>query len=125
MIRTTEILHLESLDLNFLYKMLIICIYSIKCVYKIMMLCMCCRVIQCKQWVKIFKCFLCRISTHLLRLIQYNNRIIRFYNIYRTSASKLISLIINNTGFLASSTLFHGCIKCLHIDNHDIYSGIT
>ena len=125
MIRTTEVLYLKSLNLNFLYKMLIICIYRIKCVYKIMMFRMCCRIIQCKQWIEIFKCFLCRISTHLLRFIQYNDWVICFYNINWASASKLVSLIINNTGFFASAALFHGCIKCLHIDNHDIYSGIT
>ena len=125
MVRTTEILYLKSLDLNFFYKVLIVCIHHIQCIYKIMMFCMCSRIIQCKQWIKVFKCFLRRISPHLLRLIQYNNRIIRFYNIYRTSASKLVSLIINNTSFLAFSSLFHGSIKSLHIDNHDIYSGIA
>ena len=64
-----KILDLKSLDLDFLYKMLIVCIHRIQCIYKVMMFCMCSRVIQCKQWIKVFKCFLRRISAHLLRLI--------------------------------------------------------
>ena len=84
---------------------------------------MSCRIIQCKQRIEILQRLLGNSAAHLLRFVQNDNGSVRLDNINRTAGTKLITLGINDTGFLTPAVLFQRRSKSLRIDNHYIDTG--
>ena len=117
---TTQVLHLETLYMNSLDKFLTVSIKSVKSIHSVMAGSVSSRIIQNKQRFESLYTSLCSLSLHFLRLVHYYNRIIGSYHVNRLSASELVTFRIDNTAFLASSTLFHRSRKCLCIYNHHV-----
>ena len=79
-----------------------------------------CRVVQCKQRVKVFQSLLGNSTTHFLRLVQNDDRSVCLDNINRATRTELVTLGVNNTSFFASSIFFQRGSESLRIDNHHI-----
>ena len=122
-IRTTEILNLKSLNLNFFYKSLIESVQSIQHVNKVVLRAMRCRIIDGEQRIEVFECLLRYVAPHFLRLVQDDNRSVCLDNVDRTTGCKLITLGIDDSRFLALAVLFERGCKRLRVDNHDVNTG--
>ena len=122
-IRTTEVLNLKSLNLNFLYKSLIESVQSIQHVNKVVLSAMRCRIVDGKQRIEVFKCLLRYVAPHFLRLVKNDNRSVCLDNVDRTTGCKLITLGIDNSRFLALAVLFQRGCKRLRVDDHDVNTG--
>ena len=63
------------------------------------------------------------IATHLLGLVQNDNRPVCLDDIDRPPGAKFITLRVNNSGFLALAVFLQGRCKGLGVDDHDIDAG--
>ena len=84
-VRAAEILHLKALDLDFLYKPLVVSVQRVKHIHKIMLLCVGRGVIQTEQRVEVFQRFLRDLAAHFLRLVKNDNRAVCLDNINRSA----------------------------------------
>ena len=120
LIGTTEVLNLKTLNLNLLNQSLVEGIQSIEHIHEVVLGLVGCRVVKTEQRIKVFKCLLGNVATHLLGFVQNDDRTVRLDNINRTARTKLISLGVDDSCFLGLAVLFEGGGKCLGIDNHYI-----
>ena len=102
-----KVLYLKALNLNLLNELLIERIQSIQYIDKVVLFGVCCRIVQAEQRIEVLQSFLRNLAAHLLRLVQNDDRSVRFDNVDRTARTELITFGINNTGFLTFAVLFH------------------
>ena len=81
------------------------------------------RIVQAEQRIEVFECFLRNLTAHFLRLVQNDDGSVRLDNINRTAGTELITLRVNNTGFLAFAVLLQRRSESLRIDNHYVNTG--
>ncbi|WP_338013924.1 hypothetical protein [Desulforamulus profundi] len=63
------------------------------------------------------------IATHLLRLVQNEDRAVGFDDINGPAAAEIIQYIIDTAGFFTSGIFFQGSIEGLYVDNHHVNTG--
>ena len=106
LVRSSEVLYFEALDLNLFNQSLVECIKCIKDVHKVMLCLVCSGVVNGKQRIKVLERVLCDLSTHLLRFVHDDNRTVSSNNIDGLTRAEIITLGEDNTSFLGLSIFF-------------------
>ena len=71
-------------------------------------------VVQAEQRIKLFQAFLCRLASHFLRLVQDDDRTVRFDDIDWSAGAEIIQFCAD------PSCIFATGIECLDVNNHDV-----
>ena len=121
--RAGKVLYLKALDFNLLNELFVKRIQSVQHIDKVVLLGVSGRVVQAEQRIEVLQSFLRNLTAHLLRLVQNDDRSVRLDNVDRTARTELITLGVDNAGFLAFAVLFQRRSESLRVDNHYVDTG--
>ena len=119
-VSATEVLDFKALDLDFLDQALVVSIQSVQNIDHVVLDGMGSGIVQAEQRIEVLQSLLGDGAAHLLGFVQDQDRPVGFDDINGTTGSKLITLGVDDTRFLAFTVLFQGRGKGLGVDNHNL-----
>ena len=106
-LRAAEVFHFHALDLNLFHQTLVVRIQRIQHINQIVLFLVRRGVIQTEQRIETLQCFLRHFSTHFLRFIHDDNRIVCRNHVNRTPGTEIVAFRINDTGGLVAFASFN------------------
>ena len=114
---TFQVLQFEAYYLYLLHQFVVVGIESIEYIHRVVMLLVGSRVVQGEERIEGFECRLCSGTSHLLRFIQNDDRVVGSKNGNRLSGTELITFGVDDACRLVLGSLLHG-VEGLGIDDH-------